>query len=102
MLIHRNNMPPKRTRQTAKNSGLNTNSKESMSGSEYSGPELWLVDKVFDKRTDENGGTEWLITWKDLSVQDDVHQSVQDAKWEPDENLGLNFKKRGVHVIKKQ
>ena len=95
-------MPPKRNRQTAKNSGLNPNSKESMLDSEYSGPELRVVDKVFDKRTAENGGTEWLITWKDLSVQDAVQQSVQDAKWEPDENLGLNFKMRGVHVIKKQ
>ena len=103
VLIYRNNMPPKRTRQSARNSGSNTNRKESMPDSEYSGPELWVVDKVFDKRIGENGDTEWLVTWKDLSDQDGVQQTIQDAKWEPDEKLGLNLKMPGVglYVIKK-
>ena len=74
-----------------------------MPDSEYSGPELWVVDKVFDKRIGENGDTEWLVTWKDLSDQDGVQQTIQDAKWEPDENLGLKFKTPvvGLYVIKK-
>ena len=92
-------MPPKRTRQTAKKSGSNPNITESMSGSEYSGP---AVDKVLDKRTAENGETEWLVTWKDFSVQDGVQESVQDAKWVPDENLVLNSKMGKLRVVKKQ
>ena len=94
-------MPPKKKTQTANNSGLNPNITESMLGSENSGPE-WMVDKVLDKRTTENGGTEWLITWKYISVQDGVQDCVQDAEWEPDENLVLDSKMGKIQVIKKQ
>ena len=41
-------MPPKRTRQSARNS-RNTPSKEPMPDLEYSGPALMVVDKVFDR-----------------------------------------------------
>ena len=64
-----------------------------------------FLENMNFKRTDENGDTtEWLITWKDLSDQDSVQQTIQDAKWVPDEDLGLNLKMPGVglYVIKKQ
>ena len=38
-----------------------------------------IVEKVLEKRTAENGGTEYLIKWKDYSDKD--------ATWEPKENL---------------
>ena len=63
---------------SAEKSGLNLNTLESMAGSGYSGPEL-IIEKVLDKRVDENGGTEYLIKWKDFSVKE--------ATWEPNENL---------------
>ena len=59
-------------------SGLNPNIIESMSGSGYAGPEL-IVEEVLNKRTAENGGTEYLIKWKNFRVED--------ATWEPKENL---------------
>ena len=65
-------------RQTAEKSGLNPSIIESMSGSGYSGPVL-IVEKVLNKRTAENGGTEYLIKWKNFSDKD--------ATWEPKENL---------------
>ena len=65
-------------RQTAEESGLNPNIIESMSGSGYSGPVL-IVEKVLNKRTAENGGTEYLIKWKNFSDKD--------TTWEPKENL---------------
>ena len=55
------------------------------------------------KKLDENGDTtDWLITWKDLSDQDSVQQTIQDAKWVPDEDLGLKMPGVGLYVIKKQ
>ena len=63
---------------SAGKSGLNLNTLESMAGSGYSGPEL-IIEKVLNKRVDENGGTEYLIKWKDFSVKE--------ATWEPTENL---------------
>ena len=65
-------------RKTAKKSGLNPSTVQFMSDSGYSGPEL-IVENVLNKRTTENGGTEYLIKWKDFSDQD--------ATWEPRENL---------------
>ena len=65
-------------RQTAEKSGLNPSIIESMSGSGYSGPVL-IVEKVLNKRSAENGGTEYLIKWKNFSDKD--------ATWEPKENL---------------
>ena len=44
----------------------------------YSGPEL-IVEKVLNKRIAENGGTEYLIKWKDFGNND--------TTWEPKENL---------------
>ena len=63
---------------TAEKSGLNLNTLMSMAGSGYSGPEL-IIDKVLNKRVVENGGTEYLIKWKDFSAKE--------ATWEPNENL---------------
>ena len=63
---------------TSKKSGLNLDTIESMAGSGYSGPEL-IIEKVLNKRDAENGGTEYLIKWKDFSVKE--------ATWEPNENL---------------
>ena len=63
---------------TVEKSGLNPSIVESMSGSGYSGPEL-IVENILNKRTTENGGTEYLIKWKDFCDQD--------ATWEPMENL---------------
>ena len=63
---------------SAGKSGLNLNTLESMAGSGYSGPEL-IIEKVLNKRVDENGGTEYLVKWKDFSVKE--------ATWEPNENL---------------
>ena len=65
-------------RQTAEKSGLNSSTVESMIGSGYSGPAL-IVEKVLNRRIAENGGTEYLIKWKDFSDQN--------ATWEPRENL---------------
>ena len=65
-------------RQTAEESGLNSSTVESMIGSGYSGPAL-IVEKVLNRRIAENGGTEYLIKWKDFSDQN--------ATWEPRENL---------------
>ena len=64
-----------------------------------------FLENMIFKKIDENGDTtEWLITWKDLSDQDGPVQTIQDAKWVPDEDLGLNLKMPGVglYVIKKQ
>jgi hypothetical protein len=45
---------------------------ESVSGSAgYSGPEF-IPEKVFDKRTSENGGTEYLVMWKGFFFKDGV------------------------------
>ena len=65
-------------RQTAEESGLNSSTVESMIGSGYSGPAL-IVEKVLNRRIAENGGTEYLIKWKDFGVKE--------ATWEPIENL---------------
>ena len=65
-------------RQTAEKSGLNSSTVESMIDSGYSGPAL-IVEKVLNRRIAENGGTEYLIKWKDFSDQN--------ATWEPRENL---------------
>ena len=65
-------------KQTGEKSGLNSSTVESMIGSGYSGPAL-IVEKVLNRRIAENGGTEYLIKWKDFSDQN--------ATWEPRENL---------------
>ena len=40
---------------------------------------MLIIEKVFNKRSAENGGTEYLIKWKNFSDKD--------ATWEPKENL---------------
>ena len=59
-------------------SGLNPKTKMSISDSGYLGPEL-IVEKVLNRRTAANGGTEYLIKWRGYSDKD--------ATWEPKENL---------------
>ena len=68
-------------RQIREKSGLNSSTVESISSSGYTGPQL-IVEKVLNKRTAENGETEYLIKWKDFSDKD--------ATWEPRENLDCN------------
>ena len=46
-------------------------------------PLALLVEKVLKKRRAKNGGTDYLIKWKDFSVKE--------ATWEPKENVIASF-----------
>ena len=65
-------------RQNDEKSGLSLSTVRSMSDSGYSGPKL-IVEKILNKRTAKNGGSEYLIKWKRFSDKD--------STWEPAENL---------------
>ena len=68
---------------TAEKSVLNPNTLDSIAGS---GPEL-IAEKVFNKRTSENGGTEYLVMWKGFSVKKWKGLNCKKATWVPMENL---------------
>jgi len=62
------------------------------------GDDIYVVEKILDKRIDENGQTEYFLKW--FGYDDD------DATWEPEENVFckdlIELYERNQQIVRKK